>query len=117
MAFLAAFSPKGNKLSHFCTLKYFKLGNLQSLLVPLLGEIIICDQRVFCMKFNFRLLFEAFFDIIVIFNSIQPSISADFKVSFHYQDGGLAYPSYLVALLTHQRHSYHHILSSSSFLF
>ncbi len=48
------------------------MANVWSLIPPLLGEIEICIQRVFCKKFNFgQLLLEAFFDTIGTFGRNQ----------------------------------------------
>ncbi len=49
-----------------------KTANFWNPIAPLLGEIEICEFRVFFRKFNSTpLLFEAFFDIISDFCSIQ----------------------------------------------
>ncbi len=59
--FLVASSPELNPLPHFCTLLFFKYGNLSSSLAPLWGKIDIHTQGLSRTKFNFaQLLFEAF---------------------------------------------------------
>ncbi len=70
--FLTVLSPKLNLLSHFCTLLYFKKGNLSSPLVPLCGDRHMPSQA-FCMKFNAKqLLFQPSFDAVCIFGSVEP---------------------------------------------
>ncbi len=71
--FLAASSAKLNLLPHFCTLLFFKDGNLSRSLAPLRREIDACARELFCKKFNFeQLLFQAFFDVMRIFGGIEP---------------------------------------------
>ncbi len=66
-------SPEVNLLSRFCTLLFFKNGNLSRSLALLQGEIDICADGLFRMKFNFeQLLFKAFFDATRIFGSVEP---------------------------------------------
>ncbi len=66
--FSTSLSPKLNLVSHFCTLKDFKHTDLWSPLAPLMGEIDLCAQELFCMKFNSeQILFEPFFNVLRIF--------------------------------------------------
>ncbi len=45
----------------------------QSPIAPLWGEIEVCAHWLFCMEFNAQqLLFEAFLDIMHIFDSVEP---------------------------------------------
>ncbi len=67
-----------NLLFHF--IASFKNGKFLKPPAPLLGEIEICIQRVFCRKLNFgQLLFEAFFDIIKSFGRNQIKFSKNFE--------------------------------------
>ncbi len=62
---------------------YFKDGNLSITIAPLLREVDICAQWLFCMKFNFaQFLFEQFFDIIDNFDSLQPKNESTFPVQY-----------------------------------
>ncbi len=58
----------------------FKPYHLSSPLAPLWGgEIVICPRRLFCPKFYVKkLLFEAFFRIMCIFDSAQPKSECNF---------------------------------------
>ncbi len=79
---LAALSPKVNALSHFSIL-YLIHGNLSSPLALLLLEIDMCVRCVFCRKLNYgQLLFEAFFNFIGNFGSIEPY--SDCTIPFQY---------------------------------
>ncbi len=57
----------------FCIFSYFEKGHLWSILAPLWWEIDICAHWLFRTKLSAQvLLFEAFFDIMHIFSTIQP---------------------------------------------
>ncbi len=76
---MAALSPKLNLLSRFCTLLFFKDGNLLSPLAPLHGEIDICVCGLFRTKFNAKqLLFQSFFDVVHLFGSVEPQTESTF---------------------------------------
>ncbi len=48
-------------------------------IAPLLGETDVCDQWLFCTKFNAQqLLFETFIDIMRIFGSVETLIKSTF---------------------------------------
>ncbi len=77
--FLAASSPKLNLLPRFCTLLFFKDGNLSSPLAPLWGELDICALGLFRTKFKFeQLLFKAFFDAMRIFGCVELQTESTF---------------------------------------
>ncbi len=59
--------------SVFPAKQYFEHANLSRCLVPPEGEIDISARELFCTKFiSEQLLFEAFFDVIHIFDSVEP---------------------------------------------
>ncbi len=56
------------------------MANVWSPLSPLLGEVEICIQWVFCRKFDFgQFLFKTFFDIIKSFGRNQTKFSKNFE--------------------------------------
>ncbi len=85
MCIFAAWSPKVNLISRFCTLKDFKHTDLWRPLAQLVGEIDICARGLFCAKFNFeQLLFEAFFDVMRIFGRVETESEHTSLLSFIY---------------------------------
>ncbi len=68
-----------NLTSHFCTLKDFKHTDLWSSLAPLMWEIHLCAQQLFCTKFiSEQHLFETIFDILRIFGITEPQSESNF---------------------------------------
>ncbi len=73
-----------NLLSHFSAIEYLKHINFWSPLAPLLGTIDMCAQGLYCTKFNSQqLLFEAFFNIIGSFGSVEPWTESTFPFQYN----------------------------------
>ncbi len=83
--FLAASSPKVNVFFLLSAILYFNHICLLSLLPPLRGGIDVCTRELFYTKFNSeQLLFEDFFDVTRIFDSVESYIECilEFQEAF-----------------------------------
>ncbi len=88
-------APKLNLLSHFCTLLYFKDGNLLSPLAPLRGKIDKCDRGLFCMKFNDeQLLFQTFLMWCIFLAALSPKLNplSHFCTVLYFKDRNVSSP-------------------------
>ncbi len=81
------------------------MANLWSILAPRVGQVDICARGHFCTKFTSKqLLFEAFFDVMRTFGSIEPHSESNFP--FLYVIRFLTYWSWEPPSSTHGGETY-----------
>ncbi len=79
---ISPMSERGSKDQLLYIIRFQTYWSLESL-APLMGEIDIWARWLFCVKFNSEQhLFEAFFDVMCIFGSVEPHCEFNFPLLY-----------------------------------